>query len=194
MALGMIVTAQQAQAEKAEGIQPYVGIGAGAFSIGVKPTGSVGISQKNTVAAGFLQIGVDFNDYIGSEIRLGITGKGQTTHPAGAGNLPFTTSFTTTLKLDQFYSYFAKLRLPLTSDANGYLLLGGTTSQFAASGSNTSVTYTKTGFSYGAGVKQKWGENYALAAEWVKYWTTVRYNSAGNSDVWGASIILSSSF
>ena len=173
---------------------PYAGAGIGAFGIGVKPTGTVGVSQKNTVLGGFVKLGLNFNDYTGLELRFGMTGTGSHLHSAGAGNLGLK-AFTGSIKLDRFYSYLAKAQLRLTQDTKAYALLGATTARLKATTSlGSSGSFTKTGLSYGGGVEYTFADNFTASIEYIQYWNGVKYNPAGKGDVWGASYVISAGF
>ncbi len=186
-----LVVALPAQAQDFE---PYVGFGLGAFGVELKE--SPAFNQKNTVFGGYGKLGVDINDYVAAELRIGATGTGTTTYPPAT----FGKGIPVDIKLQSTYflSYLAKLKLPVNPDLRFYGLLGGTTAKFkttaAVLGAAASISKTKTGFSYGAGVEWRLDDQLTLGAEWAQYWTDVNLTNVDQARIWGAVGSLTTSF
>jgi len=160
------------------GVQPYVGTGLGFFGLEFKDTTG---KFKHTAFGGYANMGVNINQYFALDLRLGRT--------ASASQKSSTT--TTTLSVPLFVSYFAKGRIPLTSDLEVYGLLGGTTAKLK--GTNTigfNQQPTKTGLSYGLGMDYRVQDSLSVGAEWVQYWTNVKLNQTWGTNskakLWGA--------
>jgi len=139
MAFGSSVQAQES----------YVGIGAGAFNVGT------GVSKK-AVGGGYLQLGNDFSEFVGVEVRAGASGK---------------TGEELTLQprtgIDWFAAAYLKPRYQISEQLTGYALLGVAT--IRASYSEPGLikqTKTRTGYAYGLGLQYRIAENYSLSGEW----------------------------
>ncbi len=145
LALGMIFFC----AGNAQASDLYVGISAGAFNLGTGVT-------KKTVGGGFVQVGDDFSEYLGAEIRLGASGKtGEelTTQPRTG--------------IDYFAAAFLKPKYDFNDQWMGYALLGVATLRASYSqGALPKQTKTRTGYAYGLGLQYRFADNYALAAEY----------------------------
>lgn len=166
IALGASVT-------QAQDIKPYAGIGVGGFDFRVSVLGA---NDSGSSAGYFGILGADIGDYFGVEFRGGVTSKAQV--------------FGLNYKLNNFFSYFAKLQLPSDDgQIKLYGLLGGTTAKLTTSGGYSSGA--KTGFSYGAGVDYKFNDKLSIAGEWVRYWHTVTLiKGVGEATVSGLSATL----
>ena len=57
-------------------------------------------NQRDNVFGGYLQLGSDFNDYLGAELRIGTTAKGSNAYGGG----------TVDLSADSLFSYLLKLQ------------------------------------------------------------------------------------
>ena len=95
-------------------LHPYMGVGLGLYHLKFSQPG---FSQSNNVFGGYLQLGSDFNDYLGAELRIGTTAKGSNTYTGG----------TVDLTSDYMFSYLLKLQYPTTPELRIYGLIGGTT-------------------------------------------------------------------
>jgi len=170
---------------QAQDFKPYAGIGLGAFGL---EESEPGFSQKSTVFGGYLKMGADFNDYFGAELRFGLTGTGSQTNAAGTLGVPL--PFTTKLQAKSIISYLAKPQYPLTPDFRVYGLIGGTTAKLEATASvlgfSSSVSATKTGFSYGAGGELSLDNHLSIGAEWVQYWKDVTVGPSVKARLWSA--------
>ena len=177
----------------AEEMSPYIGVGLGAFGLEYSEPG---FKQRNTVFGGFVKGGVDINDYVGIEIRLGATGKGDKTYPAGTLGAPV--PFTVALKSDYLVSYLAKLQFPVAEDFRLYALIGATRAKISRPSTIGAVvvpaTANKTGFSYGVGGDYSVGGNLSAGAEWVQYWNNAAVGVNMKAKMWGAAATLTSHF
>jgi len=136
-------------ATAAQASDPYVGIGVGGFNI------DNGVNKK--MAAGeFLQVGDDFSEYLGGEIRIGTSGR---TNDDQIGQ-PQT-------KIDYFVAAYAKPKYAMTEQFTAYALLGvaSVRSSFVAPGSLLQKK-TRTGIAYGLGVDYRFNEAISFGAEW----------------------------
>jgi len=188
--LGMLMApAVQAQAED---FKPYFGIGLGAIGVEEK---AATFNQKNTVFGGFVKGGVDYNDYLGAELRIGTSMKGSKSYPAGT---VAATASKVDLSAEYFVAYLLKLQAPITSQLTLYALGGGTTAKFktAITSGTTSVSTkaTKIGASYGAGFNYSLGDQSSVGAEWVQYWTNVKITPTEKAKIWSATLNWSQHF
>ncbi|HXH65437.1 MAG TPA: porin family protein [Mariprofundaceae bacterium] len=167
----------------------YLGAGLGVF--GLAENGP-GISQADSVFGGFLKGGLEINDYLGVEVRIGSTVKGVRDNAAGTFGYP--APFTTSIQAESFISYLAKLRYPLMPAFRPYALLGATTARFKStlliSGVHTSTVNTVTGLSYGIGGDYAIDERFSAGAEWVQYWNGVTTTPNTKARFWGATAFL----
>jgi len=159
-------------ASQAQEFKPYVGGGLGLFVLDFTGSGVTGISNKD-VFGGFGIFGMDYGDFIGGELRVG-----------SAANTSFDVgSVNETLSIDYFFSYLAKLQLPVSDDFRFYTLIGGTSAKsslkintpgvvFAAT-NTTDISDTSTSFTVGAGLDFKIQDQFSIGAEWVRYGSDV---------------------
>jgi opacity protein-like surface antigen len=176
MLLGVMYLASPGQAMAAGidqfGFHPYMGLGLGAYNLQLK-INSVPVSQNNTAFGGYLQLGSDFNDYLGAELRIGTTNKESSTHATGS----------LSQQEDYMFSYLLKLQYPTTPDLRIYALLGGTTAKDKVSGTAVSAAVasaasgTKTAFSFGAGVDYRIADQLRAGVEWVRYANDITVDS-----------------
>ena len=159
----------------ANDFKPYIGLAAGTFNLKYtqnKPQGTVG-TNKWTWGT-FLKAGVNYRDYIGLELRSGLTGRVSEIIPANAvGNArPVNLS----IGADGFFSYLIKPQYPIADLYKVYGVFGGTVARFRVRGSSgvglVSSTW-KSGFTYGLGMEYKFRLKGSLAIEWVEYWSDV---------------------
>jgi len=133
----------------AQASEPYVGVGVGAFNLGSGVT-------KKAVAGGYLQLGDDFSEYLGGEIRIGTTGKtGEelTLQPR--------------MKIEYYGAAFLKPRYQFNDQWTGYALLGVATVRSSYSETGLAVQKkTRTGYAYGLGVQYRVADNYSLGFEY----------------------------
>ncbi|WP_201265495.1 porin family protein [Mariprofundus sp. EBB-1] len=172
---------------QAQDFTPYAGVGLGVFGLEAKDS-SVNFNQKNTVFGGYAKFGVDANDYIGAELRVGTTSKGDQSYPAGA---IFAGSVAGTIdqKADYFFSYLAKLQYPVSQDFRAYAMLGATTAKHKVimpPALGTSGSNTKTGFSYGVGGDFTINDQLSVGGEWMQYWSNVTVDVNQKVKIWGA--------
>jgi len=178
-------------AANAQDMKPYIGVGMGVFGLEVKDsTPGFALTQKNNVFGGFFKAGVDINEYIGAELRVGTTANGKTSYPTGT--LGATVPFDITLQNDYFFSYLGKLQFPASQDFKLYALIGATTAKFTPQVSALGLTFTgnsvtKTGFSYGVGGEFNVNDQMSIGAEWVQYWTDVALDPNSKGRLWGAA-------
>jgi len=193
----ILLAAGFSSAAQAQDFKPYAGVGIGAFGIEEKEPG---FAQKNTVFGGYGKFGVDFNDYLGAEVRVGTIGSGKNTYPAGTNIGGTIVPLPTEVKLtaDYFFSYLAKLQYPVAQDFRLYAMLGGTTAKAKATvtmgavSANTSAS--KTGFSYGFGGEMFINEKMSIGGEWMQYWTDVNLSPVSQARLWGIAGTLTAHF
>ncbi len=135
-------------AQSAMAMDPYVGVGVGAFNIGTGVT-------KKAVTGGYLQVGDDFSEHLGGELRIGTsgqTGEEFTLQPR--------------VKVDYFMAAFLKGRYDLAPNWNLYGLLGIATVKGSYSqGAQPKQSKTRTGYAYGLGVQYRFADQFAIGAE-----------------------------
>jgi len=155
LALAIAFSTATAQAQD---IKPYAGVGLGYFAFDV----GLGYGTMSTIGY-FGQIGADFGDYFGAELRAGATQEADKT--VGGINLK--------LKLSSFISYLGKLQYPVSDQLKIYALAGGTTAKATATASvpslAASASTTTTAGSFGGGVSFNANDNIRVGAEWMRY-------------------------
>lgn len=186
-----VMLAAAVPAVQAEDFKPYAGIGMGVFGLEYSEPG---LSQRNSVFGGFGKFGVDINDYVGVELRLGMTGKGKKTYPAAMVN-GATQATELAQQFSSFFSYLGKLQYPVAENTKVYGLIGGTTARYkhtytpanAVIGSGQSAS--KTSLSFGFGGERFINDQVSIGAEWMQYWTSTTLNAAtgAKAKLWGAS-------
>jgi len=128
---------------------PYVGASLGAFNIGT------GVNKK-AVTGGFIQLGDNFSEYLGGEIRVGASGSTGEEFPPQASS-----------KIDWFAAAFVKPHYSFNEDWMGYGLLGVATVKASHTEPGfAKQTKTRTGYAYGLGVEYKAADQIGLNAEW----------------------------
>jgi len=161
-------------AAHAQDFKPYAGIGIGLFGLELK---TPSVDQKNSVLGGYAKFGVNFNEFLGAELRIGTTGKGTSSYPAGTPikisgiTIPSPVAFDFSMKADYFVSYLIKPRYEIAQDFQIYALLGGTTAKVKSTFSVASIpglNGATSGFSYGAGAEYVLADHLKAAAEWVQ--------------------------
>jgi len=128
---------------------PYIGAGFGAFNLGT------GINKK-AVAGGYIQVGDDFSEFIGAEVRIGASGKTgeELTTQARTG-------------IDYFAAAFIKPKYDINDQWMAYGLVGVATLNASYSqGAFPKQKKTRTGYAYGAGIQYRIADQYSIGAEW----------------------------
>lgn len=152
------------------GFHPYMGIGLGVYNLKYSQPA---YSQRDNVFGGDLQLGADFNDYLGAELRIGTTAKGSNAYAGG----------TVDQSADYMFSYLLKLQYPTTPDLRLYGLIGGTTGKAKISPTPAGIlsagTKTATGLSYGLGLDYRLADQLRGGLEWVRYWDNIGINASG---------------
>ncbi len=134
---------------KAWAFDPYVGASVGAFNLGT------GVSKK-AVTGGFVQIGDDFSQYLGGELRVGMSGWANQGVNAGAKS-----------RIDWFGAAFIKPKYDFDDQWMGYALLGAATLRASYSEAGLAMQKkTRTGYAYGLGLQYRPAENYAVDLEY----------------------------
>jgi len=154
MAISILIMSSNVQAQD---IRPYVGIGVGGFSM------DFGLDSK-TAFGGYVQVGADYGDYIGGELRVG-----GTSNATSNVILPVVGIVNYKFRVDYFISYLGKIRLPINKGLELYALFGGTSMKTRLSVNATSHTSSNTGFSFGGGINYNTGEQLSLGFEWLRY-------------------------
>ncbi|MDQ7000579.1 MAG: porin family protein [Mariprofundus sp.] len=136
-------------ASAAQASDPYVGVGLGAFNLGTGVT-------KKAVFGGYLQLGDDFSEYLGAEVRIGASGK---------------TGEELTLQpktgIDYFAAAYLKPKYDFSEQWMGYALLGVATLRASYSqGAFPTQKKTRTGYAYGLGMQYRLADSYAIGAEY----------------------------
>jgi len=163
----------------------YAGLGLGTVTVDYKD-GAAGIDQKNASAGAFAYFGVDMNEYLALEARLGATGKNKQTYAGGIES-----SFSS----PTFLSLLAKIKYPVSSDFDVFMLAGLTTAKIkgkltSAAGVVTQ-SKTKTGASFGVGADYMISDQVSLGAEWVQYLFPVKltagsvFATGSKARMWG---------
>lgn len=125
----------------------YVGIGMGGLSLGN------GIKKK-TAFGGYLQLGHDFSDWLGAEIRLGSTGSVNVSQPVAAKE-----------RID-FVAHFLKPYYEVSNDLTVYGLVGFavTHSSYKQTG-GTKQTKNRISYAYGLGVDYRLNDDYSAGID-----------------------------
>lgn len=136
-------------ASSAYASEPYVGLGFGAFNLGS------GVTKKATSGA-YLQLGDDFSENFGGEIRIGKTGK---------------TGEELTLQprmgIDYYLAAYLKPKYEIDDNWMAYALLGVATMRSSYSEPGlVRQNKTRTGYSYGLGMQYRVMDDYSVALEY----------------------------
>jgi len=179
---------------------PYIGIGGGVFSTKYAEQGALGgLVLDKTTWGSFIKAGVDYQQYMGLELRTGLTGSVSNTFPAGTiGSI---TPIDLKVQTTNFISYFAKFQYPLTQKFRVYGLLGGTSGRFKVEslrGLRGAIVTWKSAFSYGAGAEYRFRSKGSIGIEWVQYWNDVPLsivsNTTSKASMYGASFMINKFF
>lgn len=170
---------------RAQDTNSYLGAGLGVFGL---EENAPGFSQRDSVFGGFLKGGLDINEYVGIEIRIGSTVKGVRDQPAGT--LGSAVPFTTSIQAQSFMSYLAKLQYPVSPAFRPYAMLGATTARFKSTvlqaGVQATSVHTVTGLSYGIGADYTINDMFSAGVEWMQYWHKVTTAPNVKASIWGA--------
>lgn len=181
-------------------LKTYIGLGGGLFHLNYEengPQGSIGLN-KSTWGT-FLTAGAQYKQYIGAELRAGLTGDVQSTFPANAyGNA---NPFDLKLGVNSFFSYFLKPQYPISDQLKVYGILGGTAGNFKTTSNNGVQLRTstwKTGVTYGLGLEYQFRLKGSIAVEWLEYWSAVDLGIANGAfskaSMRGVSVMVNRSF
>jgi len=153
---GLMVAAMCATNAQAQEFKPYLGAGVGMFTTDF----GVGGFKASNAFGFYVNGGVDFNPYVGAELRLGsVASKGISNSNVGAK-----------VQTDYFLSYLAKLQFPVTDELTLYGLVGASTIKATVSNSfQPKASQTNTKFTYGAGLNYEVADHVRVGAEYVAY-------------------------
>lgn len=192
--LGSATTAAAAE------LKYSLGLGVGSFNVKYSeqgPQGNLGLSGETW--GSFLKGGVQYGDYVGLELRTGLSGKVDGSFPANTiGNAQ---PFNLKIGSEYFLSYLFKPQYPVMDRLSVYGLLGGTVAKFMTQ-SNIGVqqkgSTVATGFTYGLGLEYQFRLNGSLAVEWVQYWDetdlAITSNGTSKASMRGASVMVNKFF
>lgn len=156
----------------------YLGLGMGKSQVDYSQPG-MNLTFDGMIL--LLRAGYDFNEFIGTELRLGMTGDGG--QAVGASTVKMGVAFASLLLKPQY---------PVNQDARVYGVIGISNAniyrqQVTPRGVITlDDNVTKNGMSFGFGGEYDLGDQWSLGLEWVQYWTDVGIFPATNATVWGA--------
>lgn len=162
----------------AEDSRMYAGIGVGMLGIEYKEPG-LDINQNNPAMIAYF--GVDYNEYLGVEVRVGGSTDGDST--VGATKVELSASLV---------SLLAKMQYPVAQDFSVYALVGGTSATLNRKQTTLAGAVliddkaTKASVSFGAGAKFSINEQMSLGAEWMQYWTKTNVGTNISAKIWGA--------
>ncbi|MBN4073258.1 porin family protein [Mariprofundus ferrooxydans] len=162
----------------AQDISFYTGVGLGTINTEHK---AAGVDQTATTFGGFVKLGADFNDYFAAEMRVGMSGKNKKTYAAN----------TFTYSSPIFVSYLAKVKYPVLSNVDLYMLAGATTARIKGTSDTATQSKSKTGLSIGVGFDYKLNNNVSLGADWMQYMFPVKmtagsvFTNDSKARMWG---------
>jgi len=173
---------------QAQELKVYTGAGVGVFGLELKES-TLPLNQKNTVFGGYAKAGVELNDIVALELRVGSVGSGDQQYAVnalGVGSPAQKIQQTS----DFLISYLARFQYMPAQDMHLYAMLGATTARFKMTVSpfvpGADVTATKTGVSYGLGGAYDLDEHLSVGGEWMQYWTDVSVDPTSKARLWGA--------
>lgn len=156
----------------AQASDPYIGAGVGAFVL------NDGFSGKKSTFGTFVQIGDNFSENLGAEIRIGTSGKTKEELAVIPGN-----------KVDYFAAAFLKPQYAFSDQFTGYALLGfGTIRATHYPVAGLSSKKTRSGLGYGLGVSYQASDNISITGEWSHLNTKPKGASAANFNGLSASM------
>jgi len=185
---------------EADDLTPYVGVGGGLFGAKYSEQGALGslVLSKKTWG-GFIKAGVDYQQYMGAELRTGLSGSVSTVFPAGT--IGSATPIDLEIQTTNFISYLFKFQYPVSRKFRIYGLVGGTAGRFqiaSARGLRGAITTWKSAFSYGGGAEYKFRSKGSIGVEWVQYWKNVPLsivsNATSKASLYGASVMVNKFF
>lgn len=133
----------------AQASDPYMGVGMVAFNLGT------GVSKKAVFGA-YVQLGDDFSEYLGAEVRVGASGK--------TGE---ELSLQPKTGIDYFAAAYLKPKYDFSEQWMAYGLLGVATLRGSYSqGVLPTQKKTRSGYAYGLGMQYRLAESYAIGAEY----------------------------
>ncbi|TLS66156.1 porin family protein [Mariprofundus erugo] len=131
----------------AEG-QHYVGVGLGALNIGN------GISKK-AVFGGYIQLGHDFSEHLGAEVRIGATGSTSGATPGAAKERM------------EFVAHYLKPQYAFTDTLTGYALAGFAVAHCSYQpAGGVKKTKNRISYAYGLGLDYRVSDDYSAGIEW----------------------------
>ncbi|ATX79423.1 Opacity protein [Mariprofundus aestuarium] len=137
-------------ASVAHASDPYVGVGVGSFIL------NDGISKKASTIGTYLQVGDNFSEFLGGEIRIGTSGSTKEELAIIAGN-----------KIDYFAAAFLKPQIKIAEDFTGYALIGvGTIRATHSPVAGLSSSKIRSGLGYGLGFSYSAMDNLGISGEW----------------------------
>ena len=145
---------------KADALEPYVGLGLGAYTLGIDDTAG---SNTDEAFGAYLSAGVDIAKYLGAEVRIGTT----------TSEASFPPAILSEYRAKYIISYLGKLQLPFDNGLRFYAIGGGTTT-VVYFGSPYSKRRTLTGVSFGGGIDYRFSgllfsDQYRIGVEAVRY-------------------------
>jgi len=169
----------------AQEVKVYAALETGTYAVKYSESGPAGAlsAKKSGMLAGMVKVGLDYNDYVGGEIRLGTVQAGSVSFPVGT--LGSATAFGVKIQPSLFISYLGKVHYPVSQSFEVYALFGGTAAKFNIKPTGTGVMLStraiKTGLSYGIGAEYKPRPLFSVGLEWMQYWTDVTMALSGGA-------------
>lgn len=173
----------------------YMGVMVGGF--GLKVDSITGLSQKNLVPGVLFQIGLHLNRYLSTELRFGSTTTGKTSYSSIKNGAITVTGKPVSVshKVNSFITYLVKPTMPVSDSLGLYVALGGTTAQITVSDSfGTSVSKSKTGFSFGVGGNWYWSDSVRIETDVIDYWNSMAFDPTIKSSMWGLTSSINMAF
>ncbi|ATX82188.1 Opacity protein [Mariprofundus ferrinatatus] len=137
-------------APAAHASDPYIGVGVGSFIL------NDGISKKASTIGTYLQVGDNFSEFLGGEIRIGTSGNTKEEFAIIPGN-----------KVDYFAAAFLKPQIKIAEDFTAYALVGmGTIRATHYPVAGLSSSKSRSGLGYGLGFSYSAMENLGISGEW----------------------------
>lgn len=165
--------------------KPYIGLALGGYTL---KANTPSFNQSNTAFGGHIAVGSDFGDYLGLELRLGTTSNPSSSYPAGTLGAG-TPGFTVKMGVNTYFSYLAKLQVPLSPQFKIYGLLGGTTASIKFDSTyapvSTGISTNKTDLSYGGGFRYTINDSLDIAGEAMVYWQNANLGAGAKGSIYG---------
>ena len=129
---------------------PYVGVGVGSFTL------DDGFASRANTFGSYLQVGDNFSEYLGGEIRIGASGNTKEEFAVVPGN-----------KIDYFAAAFLKPQILIADKLTGYGLIGvGAVRATHSPVAGVSTKKTRSGLGYGLGFSYQALKNLSVSGEW----------------------------